>query len=481
MIGRRGRLEQRSLGQQWLERRGLERRAATNRGVENGGASQPKEYEAIVIGGELGLRRGRFRESIAGKPPTTLDELLFKRAAKYIRIEEALKPKVDSGNKRKIREGERKDPRREGFHKDRGHNTEDCYHLKNEIEKLIQRGYLREYIENNPSGNNTTLRGGGGKELEEAESSRRREKGRKNLPTAGVIGVVTRGPAGGDSARARKALVRVASTPQEIYSCREVIITGKPEEEITFSSSDLEKGVPPHNDALVISATVSNFWVKKVLVDTGSAADILFFAAFSQMGIGMDMLTKVNTPLVGFNGSVVEPMGEIALPISIGTAPHRATRMLKFLVVDAPSSYNIIMGRPCLNSFKAVASTYHMKLKFPVYRGIGKEKGDRRTARECHANILKKKSKPPAERKPQIPGGGQKHMEIICGHSQPPSEQPDQQVKKRRVEEEKLAAAEELKNVQVVEGEPGKITSVGTTMTPRMEEELVQFLKANSN
>ncbi|KAL0302868.1 UNVERIFIED_CONTAM: hypothetical protein Sradi_6154900 [Sesamum radiatum] len=33
------------------------------------------------------------------------------------------------------------------FHKDRGHSTEDCYHLKNEIEKLIQRGYLKEYVE----------------------------------------------------------------------------------------------------------------------------------------------------------------------------------------------------------------------------------------------------------------------------------------------------------------------------------------------
>ncbi|KAL0391382.1 UNVERIFIED_CONTAM: hypothetical protein Slati_4570200 [Sesamum latifolium] len=57
---------------------------------------------------QQGLRRGRFRESIAGKPPTTLDELL-KRAAKYIRIEEALKPKEEFNNKRKNREGERKD------------------------------------------------------------------------------------------------------------------------------------------------------------------------------------------------------------------------------------------------------------------------------------------------------------------------------------------------------------------------------------
>ncbi|KAL0455741.1 UNVERIFIED_CONTAM: hypothetical protein Slati_0913300 [Sesamum latifolium] len=121
------------------------------------------------------------------------------------------------------------------------------------------------------------------------------------------------------------------------------------------------------------------------------------------MGIGTEMLRKVNTPLVGFNGSIVEPMGEIALPISIGTTPHRATRMLNFLVVDAPSSYNIIMGRPSLNSFRAVASTFHMKLKFPTYRGIGEEKGDCRLARECHANILKKKKlDSPTEKEIQI-------------------------------------------------------------------------------
>ncbi|KAL0402041.1 UNVERIFIED_CONTAM: hypothetical protein Slati_4234000 [Sesamum latifolium] len=243
-----------------------------------------------------------------------------------------------------------------------------------------------------------------------------------------------------------------------------------PEEEITFSSSDLERGVPPHNDALVISATVLNFWVKKVLVDTGSAADILFFTAFSQMGIGVDMLTKVNTPLVGFSGSVVEHLGEIALPISIGTAPLRATRMLKFLVVDAPSSYNIIMGRPSLNSFRAVASIYHMKLKFPAYRGIGEEKGDRRIAREYHANTLKKKSHSPMERRTQISSQEEKCLEESRGHSLPPLEQHEQQMKKRKLEEEKLAAAEKLKDVQVVEGESGKTTLIGTAMGPRTGE-----------
>ncbi|KAL0404433.1 UNVERIFIED_CONTAM: hypothetical protein Sradi_2084100 [Sesamum radiatum] len=206
------------------------------------------------------------------------------------------------------------------FHKDRGHNTKDCYHLKNEIEKLIQRGYVKEYVENKPAECNFTPQRAR-EELGEAETSRRREKRKENLPTAGIIGVVTGGSAGRDSARACKTLIRAASSSLEVGDYKEVVITGVLEEEITFSSKDLKKGIPQHNDALVISATVSNFWVKKVLVDTGSAADILFFTAFSQIGIWTKMLRRVNTPLVGFNGSAVKPMGEIALPISIRTTP----------------------------------------------------------------------------------------------------------------------------------------------------------------
>ncbi|KAL0292177.1 UNVERIFIED_CONTAM: hypothetical protein Scaly_2601300 [Sesamum calycinum] len=61
---------------------------------------------------QQGLHRGRFRESIMGKPPTPLDDLL-ERADKYILIEEAMTPKADINNNRKIREGEKKYPRRD--------------------------------------------------------------------------------------------------------------------------------------------------------------------------------------------------------------------------------------------------------------------------------------------------------------------------------------------------------------------------------
>ncbi|KAL0413113.1 UNVERIFIED_CONTAM: hypothetical protein Sradi_1513000 [Sesamum radiatum] len=163
-------------------------------------------------------------------------------------------------------------------------------------------------------------------------------------------------------------------------------------QKIVFGSQDLEIDVIANNDAVVISATIANFWVKKVLVDSGSSADIIFYKAFSQMGINNAELTRVNTPLTSFSGNIVEPGGEVMLSMSLGSYPKPVTKIVMFLVVDTPFAYNVILGRPSLNSFQAIASTYHLKLKFPTPNGIGEEVGDQRQARECYANSLKKKS-----------------------------------------------------------------------------------------
>ncbi|KAL0428164.1 UNVERIFIED_CONTAM: hypothetical protein Slati_2991200 [Sesamum latifolium] len=58
----------------------------------------------------------------------------------------------------------------------------------------------------------------------------------------------------------------------------------------------------------------------------------------------------------------------------MGRGTARKTCLLKFLVVDVPSAYNVILGRPTLNTFQAVISTYHMKIKFPTPGGIEKYK-----------------------------------------------------------------------------------------------------------
>ena len=64
------------------------------------------------------------------------------------------------------------------------------------------------------------------------------------------------------------------------------------------------------------------------------------------------------------------------------------TRQLDFLVVDCPSSYNVIIGRPILNRWKAATSTYCLKVKFPIDNGVGEVRGDQILARECYQAIL---------------------------------------------------------------------------------------------
>ena len=64
----------------------------------------------------------------------------------------------------------------------------------------------------------------------------------------------------------------------------------------------------------------------------------------------------------------------MTLTVTVGTYPVQLTRQLDFLVVDCPSSYNVIIGRPTFNKWKVAMSTYCLKVKFPTDNGVGEVK-----------------------------------------------------------------------------------------------------------
>lgn len=107
------------------------------------------------------------------------------------------------------------------------------------------------------------------------------------------------------------------------------------------------------------------------------------------MQIRKEKLRPMGSPLVGFTGDRVNPLGSITLPETLSSEPHQATHMVNFLVVDCPSAYNAIVGRTALNKFKAVTSTYHLRIKFPTESGVGCAKGDQKEAHECYIASLK--------------------------------------------------------------------------------------------
>ena len=147
-----------------------------------------------------------------------------------------------------------------------------------------------------------------------------------------------------------------------------------------------------HDDPLVIKDVVANKTIHGVLVDNGSSADIIFASAFNKMGIGREKLKPVNTCLCGFFGERVLPLGSIQLILTLGDPPCQATTAVRFLIVDAPSAYNMLLGRLSLNTIRVIPSAYHIVIKFPTTNGVGMVRGNQCIARECYSALMKQKT-----------------------------------------------------------------------------------------
>ena len=83
------------------------------------------------------------------------------------------------------------------------------------------------------------------------------------------------------------------------------------------------------------------------------------------MRINKERLLLSNTPLIRFGSTKVFPIGSIALLVTIGTYPQQITKEITFLVVEFSSTNNTIIGRPTLDVWKEVTSTYHLPSKIP--------------------------------------------------------------------------------------------------------------------
>ena len=91
-------------------------------------------------------------------------------------------------------------------------------------------------------------------------------------------------------------------------------------------------------------------------------------------------LQPINASLVGFIENSIQVDGAIALLMTAGKKPCQATMTLTFLVVQVPSAYNAILGRPSLNTFQAVVSTIYLLMKFSTSNEIGEAHADQSMA-----------------------------------------------------------------------------------------------------
>ena len=87
---------------------------------------------------------------------------------------------------------------------------------------------------------------------------------------------------------------------------------------ITITPEDGLHVKQPHNDTLVINTHIKNYLVKKMLVDDGSAVNVLTWEAFRSMGGSSVELKPITNPITSFCGGTVKPMGSVELNIELG-------------------------------------------------------------------------------------------------------------------------------------------------------------------
>ena len=102
------------------------------------------------------------------------------------------------------------------------------------------------------------------------------------------------------------------------------------------------------------------------------------------------MLRPYGDCLYGFAGDQVEVPGYLELRTTFTDGTASRMESIGYLVFNASSAYNMLLGRPTLNRLGVVPSTRHMKMKLPDL--IGKVitiKSDQKEAKRCYENSLK--------------------------------------------------------------------------------------------
>ncbi|XP_023641926.1 uncharacterized protein LOC111831537 [Capsella rubella] len=305
------------------------------------------------------------------------------------------------------------------FHKVRGHSTEECRSVGRLLAKKHEAGEFGDIDlelegekarEAGPAGTTTTAKRD--RTIEEEGSPPPAPKKRIDLVFANLRlcqsntnSVTTPPPAPRKNRNLRSRLPSICTEPETVKRvdyitggsslCRNSINLIKayqrrlrnhlrerkprsdPDYEITFWESETYDLDKPHDDALVVRLDVGRCELSRIMIETGSYVDLLFYEAYKQMGYPDSELRGARTPLTGFAGDTTLAKGTVQLIVEA-----RGVRKLVDFVVVEP--FNAILGRPWLYEMKAVPSTYHQCVKFPARGGIATIFGSQRTSRKCY-------------------------------------------------------------------------------------------------
>ncbi|GAA0149043.1 hypothetical protein LIER_08315 [Lithospermum erythrorhizon] len=234
------------------------------------------------------------------------------------------------------------------YHKDHFHDTDDYRLLKAEIEKLIKRGHLREFVKKDQVWSPRRY----GKPSPRKYTNDRRGDDHSPHVTRSVDTISGGITGGGHTSNARKKYSRMA-----VYALGSLIVTYDVGE-ISFSDKELVGLELPHDDPL---------------------------RAYDKLGLSRKHLNLVATPLTGVTGHSIHPVGIAELDVIAGNGSRMVTVRAFYTVVDITDpSYNGLIGQPLLTALRAIVSPLHLKMKFPTPGGVREMSGDQKRERECY-------------------------------------------------------------------------------------------------
>ena len=159
------------------------------------------------------------------------------------------------------------------------------------------------------------------------------------MPTHGEVHTISGGfSGGGPTASQRKKYVRSVSSVAEEFP------DDPWKSDLVFTRVDLRDVVPHDNDPVLISIVTAGRKIHRVLVDQGSSADVMFWSTFNKLQLSPDLLRPYTGCLYGFADNPVEVRGYLELRTTFTDRAASRTESIRYLVVNANSAYNILLG-----------------------------------------------------------------------------------------------------------------------------------------
>ncbi|KAD5802628.1 hypothetical protein E3N88_13988 [Mikania micrantha] len=218
------------------------------------------------------------------------------------------------------------------YHRMHDHDTNDCWHLKKQIEKFHSNGELKHLIAHKK----------GEKALKEGEKT-----------DGKVIHEIY--AIGGENEGVRLSRKRCAET-RISWICTPLTV---PTNDGFYSTRSFN-----------ITTLVGKYKMRRIFINTGSSSDILYEHTFRRMSWeDQQAMERVDYPVMGFSGERVKPMGKISLPVTIGKGRKQRVINLTFLIIKADTKHNAILGRTALGLLAAWVSTAQGAIVFPTLGG----------------------------------------------------------------------------------------------------------------